>query len=318
VPLVVTGRYAGRPGGRLTVTGRTRDDREFRTTVPVQERAEPAVTAQWARARLRDLEDAYAAGDRSLEGRIVTTSLRYGVLCRFTAFVAVDSRVVNEGGETRRVTQPVELPSGWDSPDAVVPMYLAAASMPAPPMPPAPGAPPRFAPARADSPGPASHAPRPAAPGHDGSGPVPAAGGGAGVRRARAPMGFVTASPAMRSAKTAAPTGPSLSPADLQALAATEAQRLRDAADRPAYERRELLDDLASRLNVLIGSADDPGLAPLRDLVAFLGGDADLDAKWSAALDVLTGYAETTTAETTTAETATEAGKPGPRPFWKR
>ncbi|MGX6607388.1 VIT domain-containing protein, partial [Micromonosporaceae bacterium Da 78-11] len=156
VPLVVTGRYAGKPGGSLTVTGRTRDDQPFSTTVPVQERAEPAITAQWARARLRDLEDAYAAGDTGLEQRLVTVSLRYGVLCRFTAFVAVDSRVVNDGGVTRRVTQPVELPSGWESQaDVAAPMFLAggvsAAMMPmaaAPPSP-APGGP-RFAPARAE------------------------------------------------------------------------------------------------------------------------------------------------------------------------
>ena len=41
-------------------------------------------------------------------------SLRYGVLCRFTAFVAVDSRVVTDGAGPHRVTQPVELPAGWD------------------------------------------------------------------------------------------------------------------------------------------------------------------------------------------------------------
>ena len=115
VPLVVSGRYAGTAAGSVTVTGRTRDDREFRTEIPVRVAAEPAITAQWARGRLRDLEDRYAAGDHGLEQTIVATSLRFGVLCRFTAYVAVDSRVVNEDGETRRVTQPVELPSGWES-----------------------------------------------------------------------------------------------------------------------------------------------------------------------------------------------------------
>src|SRR5207302_2326799 len=39
-----------------------------------------------------------------------------GVLCRFTAFVAVDERVVNEGGRVHRVTQPVEVPQGWGMP----------------------------------------------------------------------------------------------------------------------------------------------------------------------------------------------------------
>jgi Ca-activated chloride channel family protein len=49
-----------------------------------------------------------------LERRIVETSLRFGVLCRFTAFVAADVQVVNEGGVVHRVLQPVEAPAGWD------------------------------------------------------------------------------------------------------------------------------------------------------------------------------------------------------------
>src|SRR4029434_1484279 len=75
-----------------------------------------ALAATWARAHLRDLEDRYAtdrARDRELERRIVDTSLRFGVLCRFTAFVAADVQVVNEGGVVHRVLQPVEAPAGW-------------------------------------------------------------------------------------------------------------------------------------------------------------------------------------------------------------
>jgi Ca-activated chloride channel family protein len=71
----------------------------------------------WARAHVRTLEDRYAAGttDRAaLEKAIVATSLRFGVLCRFTAFVAVDVKeVVNPGGKVHRVTQPVEAAAGW-------------------------------------------------------------------------------------------------------------------------------------------------------------------------------------------------------------
>ena len=90
----------------------------------------PTLTATWARAHLRDLEDRYAtdrAPDRELERRIVETSLRYGVLCRFTAFVAADVQVVNEGGVVHRVLQPVEAPAGWSMFEGV---GLAAAAMP--------------------------------------------------------------------------------------------------------------------------------------------------------------------------------------------
>jgi hypothetical protein len=122
VPLVVTGRYRGSATGSLTLRGTTREDGDWSATVAGQRREAPAVTAQWARAHLRDLEDRYASaagGHESgsaedLAKRIVDTSLRFGVLCRFTAFVAVDSRVVAEGAAQHRVMQPVEEPAGWD------------------------------------------------------------------------------------------------------------------------------------------------------------------------------------------------------------
>jgi hypothetical protein len=49
------------------------------------------------------------------------------VLCRFTAFVAADVQVVNEGGVVHRVLQPVEAPAGWTMFDRVA---MAAAAMP--------------------------------------------------------------------------------------------------------------------------------------------------------------------------------------------
>jgi Ca-activated chloride channel homolog len=118
VPLVVNGRYRGSATGSLTLRGTTREGGDWSATVAGQRREAPAMTARWARAHLRDLEDRYAAaaGDfrGALEKRIVDTSLRFGVLCRFTAYVAVDSRVVAEGGAQHRVMQPVELPAGWE------------------------------------------------------------------------------------------------------------------------------------------------------------------------------------------------------------
>ena len=262
VPLVISGRYAGAPSGALTVTGRTRDDEEFRTTVAVRERAEPAITAQWARARLRDLEDRYAAGDRSLEPAIVETSLRYGVLCRFTAYVAVDSRVVTEGGATRRVTQPVELPSGWEMPvgDPAPAMAFVAGSAAATSLG-APAAPmkSRFGPVRA-----AAESGRP-------TGPQPFAAIPGVLRQPRATV--------------------SRPVPDLRELARVEAQRLRENRGRPRFERRAMLSDLGARLKVLLGDRAEPELAPLRALLEYLAGGDDLETRWAEAYRVLTEFA---------------------------
>jgi Ca-activated chloride channel homolog len=126
VPVVIRGRYRGAGGGlRLHgVAGSASGSgsaQAWSSEVTGERYDNAAATAIWARAHVRDLEDAYASGvgyggrgDEALEKRVVGASLRFGVLCRFTAYVAVDDRVVNEGGEGHRVTQPVEPVSGWD------------------------------------------------------------------------------------------------------------------------------------------------------------------------------------------------------------
>ena len=267
VPLVVFGRYTGAARGSLTVRGRTRDDEDFVREVPIRDSAEPAVTAQWARARLRELEDRYLTGQRELEHTIVATSLRYGVLCRFTAYVAVDSRVVTEKGEVRRVTQPVESPSGWDlfeDPSPAQGIMLASAVAPVPP----PAAAPRaggFAPARASA---------------LRSGPQPFA---------QLPGNLQA--PGGRNRKTAAPGSSPLTVADLTAIVAVEATRLREAEGRPARERRDLLADLASRLSALLEGRDDAELKALRHLVERLKADGGLPEKWALARQTLDGFA---------------------------
>ena len=132
VPLVVTGRYRGSSTGSLALRGRTAEGGEWSAVVAGQRRQAPAVTAQWARAHLRDLEDRYASVSgwrgstyaEDLAKRIVDTSLRFGVLCRFTSYVALaskDSPVVAEGGLRHRVLQPVEAPAGWERADTSQP-----------------------------------------------------------------------------------------------------------------------------------------------------------------------------------------------------
>lgn len=103
----------------------------------------------------------------------------------------------------------------------------------------------------------------------------------------------------MRSRKAAAPepmTG------DISEVLAVEARRLAEAQDRPAYERRDLLDDLASRLAVLLDGQSDAAYEPVRALVTTLNGDATVDEKWAAAREVLSAF----------------GGKPEHKPFWKR
>ncbi|HJP73049.1 MAG TPA: VIT domain-containing protein [Pseudonocardiaceae bacterium] len=129
-PLLLTGRVTGEPDS-VSVTGTDANGAAWQRTIPTHTSDNPALGAIWARARIRDLEDRYAIGGTEeladLERRIVATSLEFGVLSRFTAFVAVDSRVVSEGRQPRQLTQPVDMPEGWDMarPMAAMPMMAA-------------------------------------------------------------------------------------------------------------------------------------------------------------------------------------------------
>ena len=304
VPLVVAGRYRG-TGGGLTLRGTTRDGQSWSAPVPGERREAPAVTAQWARAHLRDLEDRYTAdpggASDALEKRIVDTSLRFGVLCRFTAYVAVDSRVVAEGGQPHQVVQPVEAPAGWDmfaTAPAAPPMVAASMMMP-PPAPAGPGMP---RPAPMMAPMPQQAAPPMAAP------PMAKAKAGRWAPRLRHPE------PKPEPKEEAAPVVPT----ELDAAreqASEEARRLREAAGGSAYERRDLLVDLASRLRALVVHLSQRGVAeaeyaPLRELADLVDSGGELDALWTRAIEILDGFAGQ----------HPSPQQPSPRrgPFWKR
>ena len=139
VPLIVRGRYRGSAAGSLALQGTSSDGGDWSLTVAGQHQDAAGVTTQWARSHLRDLEDRYAAApEEDLERRIIATSLRFGVLCRFTAYVAVDNlagRVVGDGG-LHRVIQPAELPAGWAALAPPRMVRTVAVAMPPEPLPP--------------------------------------------------------------------------------------------------------------------------------------------------------------------------------------
>ncbi len=120
-PVTILGRYRGAapPSASVELVGSALGD-PLRERLSRQAKAYDArdtqwLAASWARARIRDLEDRYAAGAREVESTIITTSKRFGVLSRFTAFLAVDrAEIANRGGRLAQIVQPVEMPAGWD------------------------------------------------------------------------------------------------------------------------------------------------------------------------------------------------------------
>lgn len=116
-PLQIFGRYSGSHDGQLVISATTAQGVAWSQTINAGPCDRDGVSKLWARGRIRDLEDAFAKGHNreALEQQILQTSLQYGVLSRFTAFVAVDrDEVIEHQQEPTSVTQPVESPEGWD------------------------------------------------------------------------------------------------------------------------------------------------------------------------------------------------------------
>jgi Ca-activated chloride channel family protein len=119
VPLQVLGRYRGTAQGSVVLRATDDAGKVAEQTLPGRPGRSPALAQVWARGRLRDLEDCWVIGGHDappeLEKQMVTLSLKFGVLCRFTAFVAVDrAEVVNVGGRQHHLVQPVEAVDGWE------------------------------------------------------------------------------------------------------------------------------------------------------------------------------------------------------------
>ncbi len=112
-PVVILGRYRGSaPASAVIEVAGTSlgEPLDVHIARDPEANAAPWLAASWARANIRDLEDRYAVSAQpALERRVVEVSKRFGVLSRFTAFLAVDrERVVNYGGALHQVVQPVD------------------------------------------------------------------------------------------------------------------------------------------------------------------------------------------------------------------
>jgi Ca-activated chloride channel family protein len=307
VPLVIAGRFTGSASGRATVRGVAADGSawEQRTAGTVVDH--PASASSWARGHLRELEDAYVvAGSAELEKRIVDVSLRFHVLCRFTAFVAIDSRVVTSGDGPHQVIQPVEQPSGWQyaaAPVVAAPAYGMPMSAAAPAAPHLTGGMPS-PPFQAQSAGPFAPAPAP-------GGGLPR-GHGRSFLRGRMPF-------------PDAPVPPQVDElAEARRQVAEEVALLTTRGEDPEPLRWDLLSDLRTRLEGLLSrlrllTTDDQGFAALVTLHAELAvaddraHRSDLAGLWERTIRVLTEFCTGTPADVPTPKPASPR-----RAFWRK
>jgi Ca-activated chloride channel family protein len=111
-PVYFTGKFSGNEVASLTVSGR-QGSTPFTTTItlPVPRLENAALPYLWAREKIRLLDDFNAVSHSAERVREITNlGLKYNLLTKYTAFVAVDHEIVNETGEQKRVNQPLPLP----------------------------------------------------------------------------------------------------------------------------------------------------------------------------------------------------------------
>ncbi len=120
-PVVVSGRFTGPARGVIRLRGMLAGKpyvREIPVTLPASEPKHDVVATLWARRKVDELMGRDWAGmqngrpEGDLKEEIAKLGLDFGLMTQFTSFVAVEDRIVTEGGQPRRVEVPVEMPAG--------------------------------------------------------------------------------------------------------------------------------------------------------------------------------------------------------------
>jgi Ca-activated chloride channel homolog len=120
-PVVVTGRYTAPAQGVVRLVAKRAGDfysREVPVSFPAQENHNNAIASLWARDKIDDLMSQDWAGVQQgtlrgdLRQQITQLGLDYHLMTQFTSFVAVEDRVVTDGGKPKRIQVPIEMAEG--------------------------------------------------------------------------------------------------------------------------------------------------------------------------------------------------------------
>jgi Ca-activated chloride channel family protein len=115
-PIVLIGKWRGEATGSIELTGTTGRG-AYHASMPVSpgsdDPSHSALRHLWARTRIADLSDfGPAAPSEERVAQITALGLTYGLLTRYTSFVAVQEIVRNAAGGADDVDQPLPLPAG--------------------------------------------------------------------------------------------------------------------------------------------------------------------------------------------------------------
>jgi Ca-activated chloride channel family protein len=115
-PIVVFGKWRGQAGGSITISGHTGGG-PYRSSLTVSPSnladSHAALRYLWARTRIAELSDfGPRVPDDERVAAITSLGLTYGLLTRYTSFIAVQEIVRRTTDDAAEVDQPLPLPAG--------------------------------------------------------------------------------------------------------------------------------------------------------------------------------------------------------------
>jgi Ca-activated chloride channel homolog len=114
-PVIIYGKYKGKPKGSITIKGYTGKNR-YKNTFHVSEThpddKNAAIRYLWARKKVQILDDYNNLGYNDSRVKEVTNiGLKYNLMTAYTSFLAIDEEIVNDGN-MKTVKQPLPFPQG--------------------------------------------------------------------------------------------------------------------------------------------------------------------------------------------------------------
>jgi Ca-activated chloride channel homolog len=114
-PVVVYGKFKGKPNGSITISGSTAGEdysKTLRFSNAESGDDQSALVQLWARNKIYELDDLnHLAGDDERIEEVTQLGLQYNLLTKYTSFVAIDKEKRGDG-VFQTIKQPAELPQG--------------------------------------------------------------------------------------------------------------------------------------------------------------------------------------------------------------
>ncbi|TCI84830.1 VIT and vWA domain-containing protein [Tenacibaculum sp. M341] len=112
-PVLVYGKYKGKPDGKITVTGyqgKKRFKQQFEVSSANVSSKNKALRYLWARKKIQELDDYNKLFSDDVKQQVIDLGLQYNLATNYTSFVAVDESIANKEGKLKTVQQPLPMP----------------------------------------------------------------------------------------------------------------------------------------------------------------------------------------------------------------